>query len=335
MPARVAASIPPRVAAAESTTCSTARPRVGSQTLTSGSGTDPLTRSVTLTNGSDAAHPNGSPAVAGGSGTDLGTGSTALTGGAGADPWSGSTAPTADPPTGVRLDQVGTVPRSRRNARPPARSRRRTGVGPQRAQAAARWTATVVVPAPPWTPRVAMTRPAWAAVAPGWPGRPGAEPGWPVMATLASSAGRSATPSGQASRLRAPAARAALTSAARSSSPMATIGVRQSAGRLASAAQPTRATDGPVARAAVRPAGLGSAITTCQPVADWTACRRESAVPGSSWARTTSGDIDGTGARATGLLPVPGVWAQRTGWCSAGPAPGTMAGGRTEWKTLR
>jgi hypothetical protein len=111
-------------------------------------------------------------------------------------------------------------------------------------------------------------------------------------------------PSGQASRLRAPAARAALTWAARSSSPMATIGVRQSAGRLASAAQPTRATDGPVARAAVRPAGLGSAITTCQPVADWTACRRESAVPGSSWARTTSGDLDGTGARATGLLPV-------------------------------
>ena len=238
----------------------------------------------------------------------------------------GSTSPTGVPASGTRLAQVGTAPRSRRKARPPARSMRRTGVGPQRAQAAARWTATVVVPAPPWTPRVTTTRPECPVV--------GA--GSAVRATRLSSPGRSAAPSGQASRLRAPAARAALTSAGRSSSPMATSGARQSTGRLARAPQPTRATDTPPARAAARPAGLGSAITTCQPVAVSTAWRRESAVPGSSWAMTTSGGVDGAGSRATGILPVPEVWAQRTGWRSwAGPAPGRMAGRRTEWKTVR
>jgi hypothetical protein len=205
---------------------------------------------------------------------------------------------------GRRVDQVGAATRSRRKARPPARSRSRTGAGPQRAQAAARCTATVLVPAPPWTPRAATTSPE----------RPPAAPGRSRATSRASSPGRSATPSGQASRLRAPAARAALTSAGRSSSPMATSGVRHPLGRLARAAQPIRATDGPLAMAAVSPTWLGSAMRTCQPVALSTACRRASAVPGSSWAMSTSGGIDGTGARATGILPVPWKWAQRTGW---------------------
>ena len=52
---------------------------------------------------------------------------------------------------------------------------------------------------------------------------------------------------------------------------------------------------------------LGSATSTRQPAADSTACRRESAVAGSSWATTTKGEIDGTGSRATGILPVPGL----------------------------
>jgi hypothetical protein len=161
------------------------------------------------------------------------------------------------PGTGGRVDQVGTAPRSRRKRG--LRRGREAGrgwdpSGPRRRPGGWR---LVVVPAPPWTPRTAMTRP-----------RGRARGRRRVAATR---------PARLAGRRPRRARRAGCGRPRRGGSDVGRRGRRRRWRRAGSGSPPGRWPGrrsrpgrpmGRLARAAARPAWLGSAISTCQPAAD-------------------------------------------------------------------